>query len=929
MDICRYGLTGPWHLQKILDMMAESEKKDVRPQEQFPWHSLGVEEVCQKLEVDKKGLGSKEFERRLEVYGPNRLPEAEGKPAWQRFLVHFHNILIYVLIGAGVVTALLGHWIDTGVIFAVVVINALIGFIQEGKAEKALDAIRKLLSLEAVVLRDGREKEIEADQLVPGDVVVVKSGDKLPADIRFFQTKSLRIEEAALTGESLAVDKEVDPVDEDAPLGDRNCMGFSSTMVVSGQGRGVVVATGASTEIGKINAMIAEAPTLTTPLLRQMDQFGRRLTYVILAAAALVFLIGVGFRETPWGEVFLAVVGLAVAAIPEGLPAILTITLALGVQKMAARNAIIRRLPAVETLGAVSVICSDKTGTLTRNEMMVATVVTPSTSYAVTGSGYNPSGEVTHDLDRVDPTDDDALDLLSKAALLCNDSRLEEEDGRWRVSGDPTEGALVALARKYGLDEETEKETLPRVDSIPFESSHKFMTTLHEANGGEWIAFLKGAPEKVLERCQTQLGKDGEEDLDPDFWSDRMHRVATKGERLLAVAYRRYREKPSGFGFEEVRDGFVFLGVCGLLDPPRDEAISAVEDCQKAGIRVKMITGDHAETARAIGRQMGLSAEEVVTGNDLDQMADEELPEVVDRVDIFARTTPEHKLRLVTAIQKRGRIVAMTGDGVNDAPALKSADIGVAMGIKGTEAAKEASEMVLADDNFASIANAVEEGRTVYDNLRKSILFILPTNGGQALVIILAITFGFDLPITPVQILWVNMITAVTLALALAFEPPEERVMRRPPRDPDAPIFSMFFFWRTSFVSILLTAGALGTFWWKGHYLGLDLEAARTIAVNTLIFGQIFYLLNSRFLRESSLRKFVLTENPIVLYAISLIIVGQMIFTYLPPFQFAFGTEALGLRAWFPVVTIGVAIFLLVELEKGFFRRHRRSAEGR
>ncbi|MDO9636543.1 MAG: HAD-IC family P-type ATPase, partial [Thiobacillus sp.] len=690
----------------------------------------------------------------------------QRQPAWQRLLLQFHNVLIYVLLAAGVITALLGHWLDSGVIFGVVIVNAVIGFIQEGRAEEALDAIRDMLSLHATVTRAGERHEIPAEELVPGDIVHLASGDRVPADMRLIDIKSLRVMEAALTGESLAVDKQVDPVAEDAALGDRTSMAWSGTLVTYGQATGVVTATGSETELGRISTLLSTVEKLTTPLLKQMSRFGQWLAGGILLLSALLFGFGVWVRDYAASDMFLAAVGLAVAAIPEGLPAIMTITLAIGVTRMAHRHAIIRRLPAVETLGAVSVICSDKTGTLTRNEMTVQTIIDADDRFEVSGSGYAPEGGFSRADEQVDPESQPLLQELAHAALLCNDADLRETGDGWQLTGDPTEGALLTLALKAGLALRQTREALPRTDVIPFESEHRFMATLNHDHAGHGYLYLKGAPERVLALCATQRGADGDSAFDPEHRNARMEEAAAQGMRLLALAVRR-SDSATTLNFDDIEaGGFTLLAVLGLADPPREEAIKAVADCRAAGIRVKMITGDHAATALAIGKQLGLGESiRAMTGAEIETFDEARLREVVGEVDVFARASPEHKLRLVEALQSLGEVTAMTGDGVNDAPALRRADIGVAMGKKGTEAAKEAAEMVLADDNFASIAHAVEEGRTVYGNLKKAIVFILPTNAAQAGMVLIAILLGLTLPITPVQILWVNMVTAVTLAL--------------------------------------------------------------------------------------------------------------------------------------------------------------------
>ncbi|MDO9466670.1 MAG: cation-transporting P-type ATPase, partial [Thiobacillus sp.] len=846
-----------------------------------------------------------------------------------RLLLQFHNVLIYVLLAAGVITALLGHWLDSGVIFGVVVINAVIGFIQEGRAEEALDAIRDMLSPHAIVTRAGERHEIPAEDLVPGDIVHLASGDRVPADLRLIDIKSLRVMEAALTGESLAVDKQVDPVEDAAALGDRASMAWSGTLVTYGQGTGVVTATGTETELGRISTLLSTVEQLTTPLLKQMSRFGQWLAGGILLLSALLFGFGVWVRDYAASDMFLAAVGLAVAAIPEGLPAIMTITLAIGVTRMAHRHAIIRRLPAVETLGAVSVICSDKTGTLTRNEMTVQIVIDTDASFDVSGSGYAPEGGFSRAGAQVDPESQPLLQDLAHAALLCNDADLRETDDGWQLAGDPTEGALLTLALKAGLNLRETREALPRTDVIPFESEHRFMATLNHDHARHGYLYLKGAPERVLALCATQRGADGDSTFDPDHWHARMEEAAGQGMRLLALAVRR-SDSATALNFDDIEaGGFTLLAVLGLADPPREEAIKAVATCRTAGIRVKMITGDHAATALAIGKQLGLDESvRAMTGAEVETLDDAQLREAVKEVDVFARASPEHKLRLVEALQSLGEVTAMTGDGVNDAPALRRADIGVAMGKKGTEAAKEAAEMVLADDNFASIAHAVEEGRTVYGNLKKAIVFILPTNAAQAGMVLIAILLGLTLPITPVQILWVNMVTAVTLALALAFEHPEPEAMRQPPRDPREPLLTRFMLWRIVFVTVFLVAGSLGLFLWELER-GMPLEAARTAAINALVMGEIFYLFNCRRLVAPVVGWSGFFGNRAVLIAIGVLIVLQGLFTYLPLLQSLFATTALDPATWGRIVLFGFIVYGVVEIEKVVIRRRKRPAATR
>jgi len=885
------------------------------------WHALGPDEVQQQLQSEPAGLGEAEVRRRRALHGPNRLAPPKRRGPLLRFVLQFHNILLYVMLGAAAITALLGHWVDTGVLLAAVVVNAIIGFIQEGKAESALEAIRSMLSPHATVLRDGRRVDIDAGDLVPGDRVLLASGDRVPADLKLVEVRELRVEEAALTGESLPVDKDTRAVSPDAPLGDRSGMAYSGTLVVYGQATGIVVATGSSTELGQINRMLEGIRNLSTPLLRQIDRFGRYLALTILGLSAATFLLGVLWRGHAPAEMFMMVVALAASAIPEGLPAIMTVTLALGVQRMARRHAIVRRLPAVETLGSVTVICSDKTGTLTRNEMTVRRVVCAGLDVDVAGVGYEPVGDFSIGSRVIDTDRHPSVSLALRAGVLCNDAQLRDDNGVWQVVGDPTEGALLVLGQKAGFTQHIGSAEWPRLDSIPFESQHRFMATWHrDADGQSWI-FVKGAPERMLDICGFERGDEGECQIDVDTWRRMANDTATKGLRLLGLACKRAEPSGARLGFSDVEHGFTMLGLVGIVDPPREEAIRAVEECHQAGIRVKMITGDHVETARAIGAQLAIGVgKPAITGAELALMDDAALRQVAMEVDVFARASPEHKLRLVQALQADGQVVAMTGDGVNDAPALKRADVGVAMGQKGTEAAKEASDVVLADDNFATIAAAVREGRAVYDNLKKFILFMLPTNGGEALVVIAAILFELTLPLTPAQILWINMVTSSTLGLALAFEPAEAGLMRRRPRPPGASLLSGFFVWRVVLVSVLMMTGALGLFLWELS-LGTGLETARTMAVNAIVVAEMFYLLNSRHVLASVLNRDGLTGNHVALWAIAACVPLQLGFTHLPMMQGIFGSTDLDTVEWFKVLAAGLLVFSVAELEKFIIRR--------
>jgi magnesium-transporting ATPase (P-type) len=866
------------------------------------------------------GLSATEAEERLARCGANRLKPPQSKSAVMRFLLQFHNMLIYILLVSSVLTAFLGHWVDSGVILGVVVINAVIGFVQEGKAEKALNAIRRMLSLNAMVLRDGQRIQLAAEQLVPGDIVMLQSGDKVPADLRLLNCKNLRIEEAALTGESEAVEKSLDAVEVATAIGDRRCMAYSGTLVVYGQGSGVVVATGQQTEIGRISQMIAQVDKLASPLLRQMAVFGRWLTLVVLSLATGIFFYGWLWQDYPLNEIFLAAVSMAIAAIPEELPAIMTITLALGVQNMARRNAIVRRLPAVEALGAVTVICTDKTGTLTRNEMTAQRVMTADDRWQVSGVGYAPQGGFSRDEERIQVADHPDLQELCRAGLLCNDAILHQRGDTWEIHGDPTEAALVTMAMKATLDPGRERETLPRIDVIPFEPEHRFMATLHHSPAGHSVIYVKGAPEKVLTMCNYQRSQGEDHLLQLDFWHAGIREASETGRRVLAIASRVIPDRQQTVDFSDVETGLTLLGMVGIMDPPRDEAIAAVQQCHAAGIGVKMITGDHRITACAIGASLGIGdGRRALSGIELDNLDDAQLQQAVADVDVFARADPGHKLRLVTALQASGEIVAMTGDGVNDAPALKRADIGVAMGQKGTEVAKEAAEMVLMDDNFASIAHAVEEGRTVYDNIRKTMVYVLPTNGGEAGLLILAIMLGMALPITPLQILWINMVTTVTLAISLSFERPEMSVMTRPPHDPHAPVLSGLLVWRIAFVTLLMIGGSFTLYFWELAQ-GSSVEFGRTVVVNVLVLCEIAYLFNCRYLIAPVCTRQGLLGNRYVLLAAGLLLLLQLLLTYWPAMQELFGTTALDAAAWGHIVAVSLLLFLLIEFEKYLLR---------
>jgi len=882
----------------------------------LPLHALPPDEVARVQQTDiRRGLTSGEAARRLAAQGPNTLPSPPRRNWLQRFGAQFANALIIFLVAAAAVAGALGHWVDAAVILAVVLVNAIVGVLQEGKAEAAMDALHDMLTPHARVVRDGEQHMIDVADLAPGDVVLIEAGDRVPADLRLVQARSLRIDEALLTGESVTAEKSDATVAADAPLGDRAGMAYSGTLVTAGQGRGVVVATGLRTEIGKISALLGAIAPLTTPLLRQINRFGRQLTAFALLAAVVLFVFAVLVRGYAWLDAFMTVVALAVGFVPEGLPAVITITLAIGVQRMAARHAIVRQLPAVETLGATSVICSDKTGTLTRNEMTCRRLVTASGESLATGAGYAPVGTL-------EPAPGEDMRLLARVGLLCNDAALVESQDQWHVTGDPMEGALLALAIKADLHPQTEHDAHPRLDVLPFDAAHRYMATLHALPDGGALLLVKGAPERVLAMCADALLGDGRATgpLLEAHWNQRIDQIAAHGERVLGFAFKRLPEAA-----EQIKEahlsGLTLAGLIGFIDPPRPEAIAAVADCRSAGVAVKMITGDHAATAQAIAAQLGLAEQpEVVNGAQLDAVDDPALPALAQRAQVFARTSPEHKLRVVRALQSQGAVVAMTGDGVNDAPSLKQADVGIAMGHKGTEAAKEASQIVLADDNFASIVAAVSEGRVVYDNIRKVLAWTLPTNGGEVLAVAGALLLGLTLPLSTAQILWINMALTITLGLVLAFEPPEHGVMRRPPRPAHAPLLTPFMLWRLALVSVLFALAIALTMLW-GQARGLALEATRTLVVNVLCALEIGYLFSVRCLHTTSLSWRAVRGTPAVLYAILVVLALQLAFTYTPWMRALFDTRPLPLVDLLLAPALGALLMFLLEGEKTLLRR--------
>ena len=879
---------------------------------QTDWHARPHEEAFAAFESSPHdGLAEEVAAARRAAHGPNRIEARAGRGPLLRFALQFHQPLIYILIVSGAVAAFLGEWADAGVIFGVVMVNALIGFIQEGRAEDALAALARSVASDVTVLRGGQQRRIDAVTLVPGDVVRLAAGDKVPADLRLFDARALQLTEAALTGESTSVAKHTGVVASDSGLAERANLAFAGTLVVGGQGGGLVVATGRATETGRIADLLDATESLATPLTRAMARFSNYLLVLILGLAVVGFVVG-SLRGEPLVDMLMAAVALAVGAIPEGLPAAITVTLAIGVARMARRRAIIRRLPAVETLGSTTVICSDKTGTLTENQMTVRALLAGGQRFAVSGDGYAPEGVVTRDGAPAHAAG--PLRELLVAGVLCNDAGLAEQDGVWGITGDPTEAALLVAARKAGLDEHALRKAAPRLDEIAFDSARQYMACLNQLDGRH-VVLLKGAPEVILSRCTHMLDGDGSAvPADTDAVVSVGRAMARDGLRVLAFAQVEVEGGP--LDAAQLAGGLCFLGLQAMLDPPRQAALRAIASCAGAGVGVKMITGDHADTALAIARELGIAAEgdKVLTGRQLAALDDAGLCAAVREVDVFARVEPEQKLRLVQALQANGEVVAMTGDGVNDAPALKAANIGVAMGAGGTEVAKDAAAMVLTDDNFATIEAAIEEGRGVYDNLVKFIIWTLPTNFGEGLVILFAVLAGVTLPITPLQILWINMTTAVLLGLALAFEPIQRDVMARPPRAPGTPILDGVLIRRIVLVGLLLLVAAFGLFLrWRG--LGASLEEARTVAVNVFVAGEIAYLFNCRNLRGPFWRC-GWWSNPWFWGGIGAMVLLQALFTYLPVMNRVFASAPISLAAWLEIGTAALATALVVGLEK-------------
>jgi len=872
-------------------------------------HTLSADEVIKSLGSNvERGLTAEDVARRYETCGRNELPIKPGKPAWLRFLLQFHQPLLYILLIAGGVKAFLGSWTNAAVIWGVTVLNAIIGYVQEAKAEGAIASLAKAVTTETTVLRDGQMLQVPSQDLVPGDVVLLSSGDKVPADLRLLKVRNLQVDESALTGESVPVEKSVQPLPEGTSLAERINMAYAGSFVTFGQGTGMVVATAGATEVGQISQSMERRVNLTTPLTRKFARFSRVLLYVILTLATLTFAIGLGQGES-WVYMFEAAVALAVSAIPEGLPAVVTITLAIGVNRMARRNAIIRKLPAVEALGSATVICSDKTGTLTENQMTVQAIYAGGQHFRVSGSGYGPKGEISFATDVAEkpllPTGlSPALEACLTVGTLCNDSQLKQMSDHWAIVGDPTEGALITAAAKADLSQSALAIARPRLDSIPFESQYQYMATLHDADPR--MIYVKGSVEALLSRCTQMMDRRGVAvPLERSPIEQAVESMTAQGLRVLAFAEKRVASHQHAIDHADLETGLVFLGLQGMIDPPRPEAIAAVHACQAAGIQVKMIIGDHISTARAIAHRMGIQTADTVRafgGQQLAEMGDRELAQTVVDGDVFARVAPAQKLRLVEALQAKGNIVAMTGDGVNDAPALKQADIGIAMGRGGTEVAREAADMLLTDDNFASIEAAVEEGRTVYQNLRKAIAFLLPVNGGESMTILISALLARDLPILSLQVLWLNMINSLTMTVPLAFEPRSQGIMQHPPRNPKEPLLTGRLLRRILLVSLFNWILIFGIFEWAKSTTG-DVAVARTMAIQALVAARIIYLLSISQLGMSLInyvlrRSPTLTNAPILLVGIGGAVALQILFSQWGVMNLLFETAPLTWNQW-------------------------------
>ncbi len=892
--------------------------------EKLPWYEQSIEEVSANLGTDtKNGLAPGEAKSRLEKYGPNELEQKKSTTVFQMFISQLKDYMVIILIAASLVSFLVGEVIDSLVIIGIVLINAVLGVVQEFRAGKALEALKKMSAPNAKVIRGGKELSVPASELVPGDLVILETGDYIPADIRLVSSVNLKVEEAALTGESVPVEKQANErLEGSVGLGDQVNCGFMSTLVTYGRGSGIVTATGMDTVIGNIAKMIQEDVQQDTPLQRKLAQLGKILGSACLVICAIVLGLGLLRGEDPLA-MFMTAVSLAVAAIPEGLPAVVTIVLALGMQRMVRHNAIMKKLHAVETLGSTTVICSDKTGTLTQNQMTIVKMYTLGQEIDVSGDGYKPEGSLTINGQEVNLSEQPAVARLMEIQALCNDARLENitEEGieEWRIIGDPTEGAMIVAAAKAGIDRDEINKSQPRLQEIPFDSQRKLMTTFHKTSEGQLAAFTKGAPDILVERCTHIMHSDGTiaaiTEEDKNAIMDENKNLASQAFRVLAMAFKTLNEIPEHPTPEKDEQGMVFCGLVGMIDPPRPEAIEAIKLCKSAGIRTVMITGDYRETAAAIAHQLGIisSDDEVLTGAELNQMSDEQLDEAVRNVSVFARVSPEHKVRIVQSMKNNGHIAAMTGDGVNDAPALKRADIGVAMGITGTDVTKESAEMIITDDNFSSIVAAVEEGRVIYSNIRKFVFFLMSCNVGEILIIFIAMLLGWKIPLLPIHLLWVNLLTDAFPALALGTEKKEPGLMDMPPRDPNESILNRAMLVNIAVQSLVMTVAVLTSFYFGWQNYGI--EMGRTFALVTLIISELLRAYSARSEKLPIWKLGVFSNRnmnlaTIVSFGLLLVIM------FVPVLQDIFNVELLRLQDWGVTAIMAVLPLIFGELTK-------------
>jgi Ca2+-transporting ATPase len=897
------------------------------------WHTLSTKDAMQRLESSPEGLSQDEAARRLARFGPNVLREEKGVSPWEILLGQFKNFLILLLLAATVISLLLGETLDAIVIFAIVIASALLGFYQEHRAERALQALRAMISPTASVLRSGEELLIPSADVVPGDIFLLTAGDRIPADARLLLAANVRVDEASLTGESTAVEKDAGAVlPSETAVGDQQNMVFAGTVQTYGRARAIVTATAMETQFGRIAGMLQDVEEEPSPLAQKMDFIGKRLGIACLIISAVIMGLGV-LRGHPVLAMFIWGVSLAIAAVPEALAAVVTGSLAIGVERAARRQAIVRRLPAIETLGCTTVICSDKTGTLTKNEMTVRQVFARGRILEVTGVGFEPSGSFLSDSQPLDPRADAVLERLLTAGALCNDALLQQTNSSWHVKGDPTEGALVVTAAKAKLDAGDLRRLWPRVAEVPFESERKRMSTLHRGADGSHLVYVKGAPELLLDVCTHWEGADGREPLTPEIRGqihERNDAMARAALRVLGVAYRTIEGPLPPSTADALESDLTLLGLVGMIDPPREEAKLAIRSCQEAGIRSVMVTGDHKLTAAAVARELGLLGQgdkdkrRVLEGRDLDRMTDQELAQIVEEVGVYARVSPEHKLKIIEAWKSRGHVVAMTGDGVNDAPALKRADIGVAMGITGTDVTKEAADMVLMDDNFATIVAAVEEGRIIYDNIKKYLVYLLSANVGEIFVLGFAGLVGLPLPLLALHILWVNLTTDGPPALALGVEPPEPDLMRRPPRDPKESVFSPAMYVAMLGMGLIMFIGLIPVFYvyWQDE----GLVKAQTMVLVSMILFELFRAFSCRSMRFTILHLGFFTNRWLILAtAVSSLLTVAVI--YIPAWAKAFHTVPISLGDWGVALAVGAGGMVLVEVGKWLASWKRAASE--